>query len=144
MKQNNNFMDCPKSLQIVSGKDWGAAPPCGECKIHKIRFITIHHSGEFYSDDKDTGEYLRYLQDWCRNERNWENIPYHYIIDPKGIMYECRNPEYMGETATEYNPEGHLLITILGNFEEQKVNKKSVGISRSIYCMGCEKVPGSY
>jgi len=46
-------------------------------------------------------------------DRNWIDIPYHFLIDPNGNVYEGRNVFTVGETATEYDPTGHLLILVL-------------------------------
>ena len=119
-------LSCPDSLCFISRNDWEANTPKGDFELQNIRFITIHHSGIFYSETEDTKIYLRNLQEWCKRKHDWEDIPYHYMIDPEGIMYECRKAEYMGDTATEYNPKGHLLITLLGNFEEQEVSHKQI------------------
>jgi hypothetical protein len=51
------------------------------------------------------------------------DIPYHFMIDIKGNIYEGRSLDYPGDTNTNYNPERHLLICLMGNYEVQKVNE---------------------
>jgi hypothetical protein len=72
--------------------------------------------------DKDPQQYLRNLQTWSRNTRMWADIPYHYLIDLDGKVYEGRDIRYAGDTNTEYDPTGHALIVVLGNFEEVDPN----------------------
>ena len=54
-------------------------------------------------------------------DRKWADVPYHFFVAPNGIIYEGRDVYTTGETNTEYNPAGHLLICCLGNYEEQEV-----------------------
>jgi N-acetyl-anhydromuramyl-L-alanine amidase AmpD len=52
----------------------------------------------------------------------WTDIPYHYLIDLDGKIYEGRDINYAGDTNTQYDPTGHALIVVLGNFEEVEPN----------------------
>ncbi|HYC30606.1 MAG TPA: peptidoglycan recognition family protein, partial [Chitinophagaceae bacterium] len=45
---------------------------------------------------------------------------------PDGTIYEGRNVNTVGETATEYDPAGHLLINCLGNLEVQEVTAQQL------------------
>jgi hypothetical protein len=87
-----------------------------------ITSITLHHEGSakplLRSDDPVAG--LRALQSWGERDRNWWDVPYHYLIDLDGHVYEGRDWHYMGETNTTYDPSGHLLISILGNYNLQE------------------------
>lgn len=88
-----------------------------ESNKHTISYITIHHGGELYDEDKDTYQYLKNLQSCSRSARKWMDLPYHYIIDRKGKIFEGRPLDYRGDTNTSYDPTGHALILLLGNFE---------------------------
>jgi hypothetical protein len=91
-------------------------------KRHVPKFITLHHGGVAFLRDKDHKQYLRNLQAWSRGTRMWADIPYHYLIDLDGNVYEGRDVNYAGDTNTEYDPSGHALIVVLGNFEEVDPN----------------------
>jgi hypothetical protein len=88
----------------------------------RITSITLHHEGSpkplLPTDDPVAG--LRALQSWGERDRNWWAVPYHYLIDLDGRVYEGRDWHYMGETNTTYDPSGHLLISILGNYNLQE------------------------
>ena len=88
--------------------------------------ITLHHQGEPFPKGKDPVQYLRNLQKWSRSEKKWIDIPYHYIIDLDGKIYEGRKIEYAGDTNTEYDPSGHALIEVVGNFEEVEPNQEQL------------------
>lgn len=106
---------------LIERAEWGSVDSLVESNKHTISYITIHHGGEIYNDDKNTYEYLKNLQSWSRSDRNWMDVPYHYIIDRKGKIFEGRPLDYKGDTNTTYDPSGHALIVLLGNFEEQEV-----------------------
>ena len=89
---------------------------------HRITHVTLHHTGspEPLKPTDDPREKLRGLQSWGARDRNWWDVPYHYLIDLEGRIYEGRDWHFMGETNTTYDPEGHFLISIIGNYGRQE------------------------
>ena len=87
-----------------------------------ITSITLHHEGspKPLRPEDDPVAQLRGLQAWGASDRNWWDVPYHFLIDLDGRIYEGRDWHYMGETNTTYDPSGHLLISILGNYNLQE------------------------
>jgi hypothetical protein len=113
--------------QIVTVAQWGGTPSDPAlARKHEITHITLHHQGEPYPQGKDPIQYLRTLQTWSRTTKHWLDIPYHYVIDLDGRIYEARKIEYAGDTNTEYDPKGHALIEVVGNFEEVEPNQKQL------------------
>lgn len=107
------------SLNIVSRTDWGALEARPDKPQTPSRF-TIHHSAVTFDRDRDAAEHIRNIQSWGMGEdRNWTDIPYHFIIAPTGDIFEGRNPFVAGESNTPYDTTGHLQINLLGNFSEQ-------------------------
>jgi hypothetical protein len=88
---------------------------------HTIHTITLHHTGDAQPllPEHDPAARLRGLQNWGRTDRNWWDVPYHFLIDLDGNIYEGRDWRFMGETNTRYDPSGHLLISVIGNYEIQ-------------------------
>jgi hypothetical protein len=117
--------DVEKSIVPVSA--WGGTP-ADPAQAHRqtIDHITLHHQGEPYKPGTDPQQYLRNLQTWSRNTKHWLDIPYHYIIDLDGKIYEGRKIDYAGDTNTEYDPTGHALIEVVGNFEEVEPNQQQL------------------
>lgn len=108
---------------IVAPAQWGGTPgDDSRGKKHTISHITLHHGGVAFLRDKDPLQYLRNLQSWSRRDRQWIDIPYHYLIDLDGKIYAGRSIDFAGDTNTEYDPTGHALIVVLGNFDEVKPN----------------------
>ena len=93
-----------------------------------ITSITLHHEGspEPLRPSDDPVAKLRGLQSWGERDRNWWDVPYHFLIDLDGRIYEGRDWHYMGETNTTYDPSGHLLISILGNYNRQEPTQKQL------------------
>lgn len=112
---------------IISMNDWGGSPAVDSlARKHAVTHITLHHQGEPFPKGKDPVQYLRNLQKWSRSEKKWIDIPYHYIIDLEGKIYEGRKIDYAGDTNTEYDPTGHALIEVVGNFEEVEPNQEQL------------------
>ncbi len=89
---------------------------------HQITHITLHHTGsrEPLRPDEDPAQRLRGLQAGGARDRNWWDVPYHMLIDLDGRVYEGRDWRYMGETNTTYDPRGHFLISVIGNYGRQE------------------------
>ena len=94
----------------------------------KITSITLHHEGSAKPllPGDDPVQLLRNLQSWSASDRNWWDVPYHYLIDLDGHIYEGRDWHYMGETNTTYDPSGHFLISIIGNYNLQEPTQKQL------------------
>ena len=89
---------------------------------HNITHITLHHTGDAQPlrPTDDPAAKLRGLQSWGAAERNWWDVPYHYLLDLDGHIYEGRDWHFMGETNTAYDPGGHFLISVIGNYGKQE------------------------
>jgi N-acetylmuramoyl-L-alanine amidase len=110
----------PPDLRIQSVAEWGGAPTALPALPQPITRLTLHHQGEVWKAGTDVPSYLRRLQDWSKNARGWADIPYHYVVAPDGLVYAARPVQIAGDTNTDYDPRGHLLVMLLGNFEEQE------------------------
>ncbi|WP_310387405.1 peptidoglycan recognition family protein [Roseateles sp.] len=114
---------------IIAVPIWGgsaiAAETLAQTAPQRIKYITLHHQGETWPkpssagvDGADVAAYLRRLQSWSRLSQRWLDIPYHYVVAPDGRIYAARPDFVAGDTHTEYRPDGHALVMLLGNFED--------------------------
>jgi hypothetical protein len=110
--------------EIIAVAQWGGTVSADSQKTHEIKVITLHHGGEEYKGNKPTPTYLVNLQNWSRSEKKWIDIPYHFLIDLDGKIYAGRDLRYPGDTNTAYDPTGHALICVLGNYEIQYPNER--------------------
>lgn len=106
-----------------------------------ITSITLHHEGSAKplrpEDDPIKG--LRALQSWGASDRDWWDVPYHFLIDLDGHIYEGRDWHYMGETNTTYDPTGHLLISILGNYNLQEPTQAQLNAIADLMAWAVDK-----
>lgn len=124
---------------VVSRSTWGAASP-KPYPQHKPVRITIHHEGTKLEIKDDAAAKIKAIQKWgMGSDRNWTDIPYHFLIAPDGTIYEGRDPSTVGETATEYDPSGHLLITCMGNMEVQDVTEAQLNSLIKTIAWSCSK-----
>ncbi|AWO01115.1 hypothetical protein DLD77_05115 [Chitinophaga alhagiae] len=126
-------------VAIVPRSGWNANTP-GPYRSQQPVRITIHHEGTRFDSTQDAPKHIRNVQVWgMGKDRNWADIPYHFLIAPDGTIYEGRNVFTAGETATEYDPQGHLLITCMGNFEEQAVDPRQLDALVRLTAYACRK-----
>ncbi len=113
----------PDSLKVIEREEWGWKPLEKALPEQEIVKITIHHGGVEFNKEQDPVEEIRNLQNWSRTEKNWIDIPYHFMIDLEGNIYEARPINYPGATNTTYDPTGHALIEVMGNYEVQTLSQ---------------------
>lgn len=109
----------PPPVAVIPVAAWGGTPTPAPAVAQRITRLTLHHQGEIWREGSDVPAYLRRLQRWSRESRGWADIPYHFVVAPDGRVYAARPVALAGDTNTEYDPRGHLLVMLLGNFEEQ-------------------------
>jgi hypothetical protein len=109
-----------REVEVICRDAWGALPPSGEFAFHDIERITVHHTGALIEDNTESPYFTRRHQRYHQGaELGWPDIAYHFLIDFNGHIYEGRRWDAAGDTRTSYDPTGHLLIAVKGNFEEQ-------------------------
>lgn len=89
---------------------------------HTITHVTLHHTGDSkpLTRADDPAQRLRNLQSWGASDRNWWDVPYHFLLDLDGRVFEGRDWHFQGETNTTYDPGGHFLISMIGNYDVQE------------------------
>ncbi|MFC1555904.1 N-acetylmuramoyl-L-alanine amidase [candidate division KSB1 bacterium] len=138
------------SIHIITQEEWGGREISEELNItpvaHELKVLTLHHGGVDWKEGTDPKEYLINLQSWSRSEKQWIDIPYHFMIDIDGKIYEARNPLYSGDTNTTYDPNGHLLTCLMGNYENRKPTVEQLDMLIKLLAWQCQKFsidPGS-
>jgi hypothetical protein len=106
------------SLDALHRSAWGADPADpSQMDTHVIDQLTVHHAGEQWGF---TGpERYRVWQD-LHTGRGWGDVAYHYIIGIDGTVYKARDTAYAGDTNTNYDPAGHFLVVVEGNFDKEQ------------------------
>ncbi len=108
-------------LEIIPRSAWNASEP-REYKTHMINRITIHHEGTFFHQDSSALRHVKNVQTWGMGpDRNWIDVPYHFLIDGRGNIIEGREPLTVGETNTSYDPTGHVLLSVIGQYHKRQI-----------------------
>lgn len=124
----NDFVAKPPTVRRAT---WGAKPPVLSLPAHHVTKITVHHTGVAQDSKRDFFDKLRGLQSWSQRDDflsggkpkpKWADIPYHYYIDWKGTIAECRPIALPGDTNTSYDTTGHALIVVEGLFPKDEFN----------------------
>lgn len=119
----------PQELEILARSAWGAQPPVAAMLRHTPRRITIHHTAVRQNPGRTLADKLKALQQFSQNpgvlgngkpKPAWPDVPYHYYIAADGAVAEGREIQFVGDTNTEYDPTGHALVVLEGNFEEEQ------------------------
>jgi N-acetyl-anhydromuramyl-L-alanine amidase AmpD len=140
--------------KIISRKKWKAKDAVGKVNEHTVRFVTIHHTATRQNEKIPIEQKMQNLQNFSQREDRlasgklkpaWFDIPYHYYIAVDGKIAEGREIKFVGDTNTEYDPSGHALVVLEGNFEiEQPSAKQQEALQELIAWLSAKwKVPAS-
>lgn len=110
-----------RTLEVIERVGWEAAEPGPGMIGHDISLLTVHHTALKLTDNRLAPARLLAHQRFHQGDRGWPDLAYHFAIDQAGNIYEGRSLEYRGDTATNYDPTGHFLVVLEGNFDEQAV-----------------------
>ena len=117
----------PSEVTYVSRAEWGARDPVLPMKRHVPVRLTIHHTGVTQAPNRTIAEKLRGLQLFSQRDDSlasgkkkpaWPDVPYHFYLATDGSVGEARDWRYVGDSNTPYDPTGHLLLVVEGNFEK--------------------------
>jgi hypothetical protein len=109
----------PYSGEMLCRDAWRAQPAQGPGKSNlPMTNMTIHHTAVALAGSNGPAR-LRQHQQFHQGSHGWIDIAYHVGIDQKGNIFELREPELVGDTATTYDPKGHFLVVCEGNFDEE-------------------------
>ena len=121
------------SLNWLNGKPTTKEGPVPATLPQKV---TVHHDAM-----KWTGRHtyakavarLRRIREYHVGNNGWADIGYHFAIDGRGHVWQCRQAAYQGAHVGGKN-EFNIGILVMGNFEEQvptENQKKSLQVGKS-------------
>ncbi|SIR34363.1 peptidoglycan recognition protein family protein [Pontibacter lucknowensis] len=122
----------PEGISYLSREEWGANAPVLPMRPHKLTRLTIHHTGVPQLFDRSLTDKLRNLQKFSQEDSPladgrmkpaWADVPYHLYVDVHGAVGEARDLNYAGDSNTSYDPAGHLLVVVEGNFEKEAITE---------------------
>lgn len=98
---------------------WGAAPVSGEMVEHTPVRLTLHHTAVSQTASTQGPARARQHQRFHQS-LGWPDLAYHFLVDRSGLAYEGRDVRFRGDTGTEYDPTGHFLVCMEGDFDSQE------------------------
>lgn len=120
----------PVQAPLLCRDAWDAAPPGADDRSHAITGLMVHHAAVELTDNRDAPSRMRGYQRY-HQEQGWPDVAYHVGVDRNGHLYELRDPSLPGDTFTDYDPAGWLLVLADGNFDVQEPTAAQLeGVSR--------------
>ena len=120
---------------------WGALAPLGTGQQHTISRMTIHHTAVVLGDNSNMIDRLQQHQRYHQNEKGWIDIAYHMAVDRNGNIFELRDWNIAGDTATTYEPYGHFLVVCEGNFDEEPITEQQLDSAALVFAWATQQFP---
>jgi LysM repeat protein len=97
---------------MVRRAAWGKQKPnyATMAKDWDYTTVVIHHSGNSGETDP------RAIEEKHMEDKGWDDVGYHYLIIPSGVIYEGRPLQYKGSHVDQANT-GKIGILVMGDFE---------------------------
>lgn len=110
------FVPLASPFPLVRRAEWQAKPPKAPYDRHAPYFFTLHHTQGNYPKTFDASlAEMRFIQEYHQDAKNWNDIGYHFLIDPQGNIFEGRPINVAGAHVLNRNT-GNVGISILGNY----------------------------
>lgn len=120
---------------VIPRAGWGAKAPVGDMSPHSPTRITICHTATLQQPSVSIEEKMQRLQSFSQRPDNlssgrfkpaWPDVPYHFYVASDGQIAEGRDLRYAGDTNTDYDTAGHILIVLEGNFEVESPTRSQL------------------
>lgn len=115
---------------IRARREWtlrGVDKPTQINPMNGVRRITVHHDGMQpvqLATPSQIARRIELIRNSHVNGRNWADIGYHYVIDPRGEVWEARPLRFQGAHVADQN-EHNIGVLVLGNFDKQHVTREA-------------------
>ena len=129
----------PGSTVALCREAWGALPPRPGGTPHTPNFMTLHHTAVVLGDNSNAPARLRQHQHYHQDSQDWIDIAYHFSVDRNGNIYQLRDPNLVGDTATSYDPTGHFLVVCEGNFDEEEVTEEQLNSAALVFARAAQE-----
>lgn len=126
------------SRPSVHGRaEWGAVAPAQPYSPDPLPWrVTLHHTdGKYTRTLAESEAEARFIQDFHIHGRGWNDIAYHFLVDPEGTILEGR-PEGVLGAHTLSNNEGNVGIVLLGTYHPPVNNRPTQAQLESVAALG--------
>lgn len=140
-------------LEIRTRDRWGAKAPVAARLTRRTQAwnrITVHHSAEHSRDQgsqaaPEVADVLRRIQGFQMRERGFGDIGYHFLVDPKGRIWQGRPLEWQGAHSKGPNNVANIGVCLLGHYDLERPTRASlVSLEELLSALGQRhKIPRS-
>jgi hypothetical protein len=107
-------------VQVAPRASWADAEPIADrLTKHTPERLTIHHAGVTDDGSVPGTQKMRNLLRFSQRDKPWGDVPYHFVIDRQGNIWEGRALQYAPDTNTGYDVTGHVGICVNGDLTKQ-------------------------
>lgn len=132
--------DRPAIERLVTREEWGSKPqPIPEDRRQTPKVITLHHAGVVWKPTDDPTQRILALQSWGQRDKNWPDVPYHFLIAPDGRVFEGRDWNYQPESNTQYELNGVLNIQLWGDLDKQRASPEQLRAVVELCAWACRR-----
>jgi hypothetical protein len=126
-----------KRPAVHSRAEWGAVTPAQPYTPDPLPWrVTLHHSdGKYTRNLAESLQEARFIQDFHIHGRGWNDIAYHFLVDPEGDIIEGR-PEGTLGAHTLGNNEGNVGIVLLGTYHPPVNNRPTKAQLDAVAALG--------
>jgi hypothetical protein len=101
--------------------------------------MTVHHTAAPLTSNTRAPARIRSHQAFHIDGRGWADIAYHFIVDANGHIYEGRPVTAVGDTGTNYDPTGHLLVCAEGDFDQHAITGAQLAAVADVLAWGASQ-----
>lgn len=118
-------------------EEWHAVAPAAPYTPDPLPWrVTLHHTdGKYTRTLAESLDEARFIQDFHIHGRGWNDIAYHFLVDPAGRIFEGR-PEGTLGAHTLGNNEGNVGIVLLGTYHPPVNNRPTQAQLESVAALG--------
>ncbi|HRX86186.1 MAG TPA: peptidoglycan recognition family protein [Phycisphaerae bacterium] len=112
------------AVEITPRAEWADAAPIQDRLVEQTpERLTVHHAGVMDTGDKPGDVKMRGLLHYSLEQKPWGDVPYHFVIDRNGHIWEGRALRYAPDTNTGYDVTGHVGICVNGDLTRQPLRE---------------------
>ena len=101
-------------MKIVSRAEWGALPARSKAGIRSANHFIVHHTTGDHRGRDDSANWVRAIQRFHMNSRQWADIAYSFLIDKNGVIFEGRGWDVAGAHTQGHNSSS-IGVAFLGD-----------------------------
>ena len=133
--KENASLDPPK---ILPRSAWQAQSEDHRSKslqpMGAVKHVSVHHTGvDKLRGDGTPETELQIIQRGHRDDNQWGDIAYHFLIAPDGRIFEGRSTEYAPNSGTRYLSEEQWRDNSIFTADDFERDPKSVGVGGTTF-----------